>query len=163
DSKLLAIVRGAAKPANAAERIEFATLCSIRKFPGTAARFYQEAFAAQPALAEDLDAGHRFDAARAAALAGAGPGKGDPPLDDPPLDKTARVRWCQQALSWLRAELDLRTKQLSSGKPEGRLATRQALALWLRDADLASLREEAALAKLTETEQKACRQLWLMV
>jgi hypothetical protein len=38
--------------------------------PFAAARWYSEAFAAQPKLADDLNAGHRYEAACAAALAG---------------------------------------------------------------------------------------------
>ena len=40
-----------------------------------AARFYEEAFAAQPKLADDLGAAHRYNAACAAALAGCGQSK----------------------------------------------------------------------------------------
>jgi hypothetical protein len=38
------------------------------------ARLYAEAFAAAPSLADDLGAGHRYNAARAAARAGCGHG-----------------------------------------------------------------------------------------
>jgi tetratricopeptide (TPR) repeat protein len=155
DGKLTAILRGTAQPADAAERTEFAKLCLIRKFPATAARFYQEAFAAQPALAEDLTEGKRYEAARAAALAGCGVGK-----DDPPLGEERRAGWRRQALAWFRADLALQTKELSSNAPLTRATAQQTLYHWQRDPDLAGLRDEAALAKLPEAEQAACRQLW---
>jgi hypothetical protein len=31
---------------------------------------------------------------------------------------------------------------------------------WQKDADLTSLRDETALARLPEAEQRTCRQLW---
>ena len=158
DGKLSVIRRGAAKPADAAERIELASLCLIKKLPWTGARFFDEAFAAQPALAENVKTGHRYNAARMAALAGCGQSHDDAPLDDP-----ARARWRQQALDWLQADLALWTKLGESGKPEVRAAVRRTLAHWQRDPDLAGLREEAALAKLPEAERTACRQLWAAV
>jgi len=60
------------------------------------ARFYAEAFADQPQLAEDLDEGHRYNAACAAALAGSGKGKDAGRLPD---KEYARLR--KQALDWL--------------------------------------------------------------
>ncbi len=158
DGKLTAILRGTAQPADAAQRTKFAKLCLIRKFPATASRFYKEAFAAEPALAENLTDGYRYEAARAAALTGCGMGK-----DDPPLGEAPRTRWRQQALAWLRADLALRTKELSSDTAQTRAAAQQTLYHWQRDPDLAGLRNEAALAKLPEAEQAACWQLWAEV
>jgi serine/threonine-protein kinase len=155
DAKLPGILRGAAQPADAGERIELAHLCTIKKLPGTAARFFAEAFAAQPTWAEDLVTSNRYNAARVAALAGCGQGKDDPPLNEP-----TRARWREQALAWLRADLALWTKRLADAKPEVRTAVQQRLEEWQRDPDLAGLREEAALAKLPAAEQKTCRQFW---
>jgi hypothetical protein len=55
----------------------------------SAARLYAEAFAAQPTLADDLQASHRYDAACSAALAAAGQGKEAPRADD---KERARLR-----------------------------------------------------------------------
>ena len=72
----------------------------------------------------------------------------------------ARAGYRQQALSWLRADLAMWNKQLTGGKSEPRARLRQVLSHWQSDTDLSGLREEAALVKLPEAEQKACRQLW---
>jgi serine/threonine-protein kinase len=158
DSKLPAILRGATKPRDAAERLELAKLCYYKNLPGTAAGFFAEAFAAQPALAEILRASNRYNAACMAALAGCGQGQ-----DVPTLDPQTRARWRRQALTWLRADLALWTRQLTLGKLEARAEVRQTLEHWLRDSDLAGLREETALGKLPEGERSACRQLWAEV
>jgi tetratricopeptide (TPR) repeat protein len=158
DGKLPAILAGSTPPAEAAERIELANLCAIKNRPGVAARFFAEAFAAQPALADDLGAGHRYNAARVAARAGCGAG-----VDEPPLDEQDRARWRRQAVVWLNAHLALLARQLTSGQPDVRSAVRRAVESWQQDPDLAGLRDEAALAKLPEGERTACRQLWAEV
>ena len=84
-------------------------------------------------------------------------GKGE---DADKLDDKERVRLRQQALGWLRADLDLWAKQVENGKPPGRAAARQTLQRWQKDTDLASLRDAAALAKLPEAERAACQKLW---
>jgi hypothetical protein len=154
DGKLPAILRGEAKPADATERIALANLCLLKKLPG-AARFFEEAFDTQPALADDVRTGNRYNAACAAALAACGQGQ-----DNPPLNEESRARWRKQALAWLRADLTVWTKQLTSGKPEAQAAVRKTLEHWRHDPDLAGLREEAALAKLPEAGREPCRQLW---
>jgi serine/threonine-protein kinase len=158
DGKLPAILRDAIRPADAAERLELANLCTFKNLPAAAARFFGEAFTAQPALAEDLKTGHRYNAACAAALAGCGQGQ-----DTALLDDQARARWREQALVWLRADLALWTRQLANATPDERAAARQMLAHWQRDPDLAGLRERDALTRLPEAERQACRQLWTRV
>jgi hypothetical protein len=69
--------------------------------------------AAKPALADDLDHRYRFLAARSAALAAAG--KGRDPGSHSAQDK-ARLRG--QALAWLRADLQLLTKQFQARDPK---------------------------------------------
>ena len=73
EGRLPGIVRGTDRPA-ADECLDAAELCFVKSHYATAARLYAEALAAAPRLAEDLRAGHRFNAARAAALAGCGHG-----------------------------------------------------------------------------------------
>src|SRR5262249_57998404 len=70
DPRLPAVLRGTEQPANAAERIEFAELCHLKKLYAAAARFHAAAFAAEPKLSEDVPASTRYNAACAAALAG---------------------------------------------------------------------------------------------
>jgi tetratricopeptide (TPR) repeat protein len=155
DGKLPAFLGGDARPANAAERIEFAQVCRFRGLPGVSARLYGEAFTEQPELAEDLKAAHRDDAACAAALAGCGRGK-----DAAKVDATERARWRKQALEWLRADLTLWAKLLDSDTPQARAGVQQKLRHWQRDPDLAGLRDPAALAELPEAEREGWRQLW---
>jgi len=98
---------------------------------------------------------NRYNPACAAALAGSGQGKDDPPLDEP-----TKARWRRQAIGWLKADLAAWSKVLEKGPPAARQSVSQTLQHWKADADLAGLRDAAALAKLPESEQKACRALW---
>jgi serine/threonine-protein kinase len=157
DRQLPAILRGEQQPSSPAEKLELADLCRcpFQRRYAAAARFYAAAFAAEPKHADSLRNGHRYDAACAAALAGSGQG-----ADVQQLDETERARWREQAVAWLRADLDVWSKQLESGKPEGRAMVRNKLQHWQRDQDLTSLRDAAALTKLPAEEQRACRDLW---
>ena len=49
---------------------------------------------------------------------------------------------------------------MGSDKPADRTAVQQALRHWQQDADLAGIRDAAALAKLPADEQKAFSKLW---
>jgi serine/threonine-protein kinase len=158
DKRLPAVLDGRSKPADAAEWMSFAQLCYEKKLHGASARLWNGGFQAQPRLAGDLQAQHRYNATCAAALAGCGQGK-----DDPPLDEAARARWRKQALDWLKSDLAAWTKILESRPPQSRASIDQTLQRWKADADLAGLRDPAALGKLPEYEQKACRALWVEV
>ncbi|MFI5460714.1 MAG: tetratricopeptide repeat protein [Isosphaerales bacterium] len=158
DRKLPAILSGQAKPADAAEWLPLAQMCYYKKLHGASARLWAGAFQAQPKLAEDMQAQNRYNAGCAAALAGSGQGK-----DDPPLDDATKTRWRKQAIDWLKADLAAWSKLLDSGPPQARQSISKTLQHWKADADLAGLRDPAALAKLPENEQKACRALWAEV
>src|SRR5262245_3445728 len=120
-----------------------------------AARLHRDALAASPALGADPRTGIRYDAACAAALAGCGRGE-----DVGKLDEAAQARWRQQALDWLRADLTHWAKHSDADAPQPRSAVQQTLRHWQKDADLAGVRDEAALAKLPEPERQAWRKLW---
>src|SRR5262249_48442588 len=126
-----------------------------KRMHAAAARFSADAFAAEPKLADDLMAGHRYNAACYAALAAAGQGE-----DAARLDEKERARLRTQALDWLRADLALHTKRMQSGKPADRAAVQSAMKHWQKDTDLASVRDKDALDKLSDQEQKAFAQLW---
>jgi serine/threonine-protein kinase len=115
--RLPAVLIGEAQPADAAERVALAQLCSATKRHAAAARLWAEALAADPALADDRRAQHRYNAACAAALAAAGKG-----ADDPPPDDAARARLRGQALDWLRADLALWAKRLDTDAAAARTA-----------------------------------------
>ncbi len=71
-----------------------------------------------------------------------------------------RAQWRQRAVAWLRADLALWARRLAGGKPADRAAVREALRSWQTDADLAGIRDAAALDKLPAEERAACRKLW---
>jgi hypothetical protein len=155
-SKLLAILNGDAKAADATEGIELARLCQdYKQRSALAARFYAEAFAEGPATADDLKGGHRSSAACAAALAGCGQGTD---ADELRADERARLR--RQALDWLRADVSGWGRALGKGDAQTKALVQQTTRHWQTDADLAGLRDRDALDKLPEAERKEWQQLW---
>jgi serine/threonine-protein kinase len=116
---------------------------------------YAEAFAADATLADDPRFGHRFNAARAAALTGCGQGE-----DATGLGADERKRWRDQARQWLQVELVAWAKVLDGDPTGARQRVRQQLTKWRSDPELAGLREPAELAKLSAAERKDCLALW---
>ncbi len=156
ERKLPAILQGTAQPADTAERLALAQLCArSRRLYATVARFYGEAFGAEPKRADDLKAGHRYNAARAAARAGTRQG-----ADAAPLDDKGRARWRHQAADWLRADLGLWARQVAGGKPADRARVCRVLRRWQKDAALARLRGADTLDMLPEAERTTWRRLW---
>ncbi len=155
DRKLPAILEGKTRPGDAAEQVGFAHLCQFKKRYLLAARFFADAFAAQPKLADDLQAWDRYNAACCAALAAAGQGEGGAKLDD-----KERGRLRQQSLGWLRADLILWDKQVQAGTPQVRAGVQKTLEHWMEDADLMGVRDAAALAKMPEVERAEWKKLW---
>jgi serine/threonine-protein kinase len=157
DAELSAVIDGKRKLTRAEDLLRFADFCrAYKQHFATAARLYEEAFAAQPALAKDLKAGHRAHAAVAAAAAGCGRGKDVSSLDDP-----ARARWRARARAWLQADCDCYAKLLSAETPpQARRRIQQVMESWRAEPGLAGLRDTEALARLPEREQEACRKLW---
>src|SRR5262249_49504854 len=111
--------------------------------PAAAAKGYAAALLAQPSLAGDLEAGNRFDAACAAALAGCGVGKDAGELED---GTRAALRW--QALDWLTAEYNAWANLHRRGKPGDRTAAATAVRSWQQNEYLAGVRDEKSLARL---------------
>jgi serine/threonine-protein kinase len=156
EARLPALLRGTARPADAAERLALAQLCQHHKRRYAAsARLYAEAFAEQPRLAADLQTAHRYNAACAAARAAAGQGQ-----DADRLDDRDRCRLRRQALDWLRADLAAWAGVADKAPAQAGPAVRRALRHWQGDPDLAGLREAAALARLPAGERQACQKLW---
>jgi hypothetical protein len=142
-------------PARVAERLDYAQLCAVTRRHQASARLYAEAFNADARLADPLQAGHRYDAACAAAQAGCGKG-----ADAGPLDDQERARLRRQALDWLRADLTAWARQAASDKEADRARVRQTLGRWQHDPDLAGVRTKEALAKLPEAERADWQELW---
>ena len=154
DKKLPAVLNGEIQP-KAPEKLEFAHLCGhYRGRYAAAARLFQEAFAEQPALADRLDAGHRYLAAYAAALAGLGKGE-----DASGLDEKERARLRNQALDWLHADLTASDKWRQDDA-KARPWIYQRLQQLQADPNLAGVRDADALAKLPEAERAAWKKLW---
>jgi hypothetical protein len=157
DAKLPGFLAGKTTPASPDEQIALAELCAIKRLNRAAVRFFAEAIAAQPKLADDLDAGHRYNAACGAARAGCGQGK-----DAESLDHKERAMLRRRALDWLRADLEAWGRLLDKAPDKARSAARVTNTLWhwLADPDFAGVRGPEALAKLPEAERQPWQQLW---
>jgi tetratricopeptide (TPR) repeat protein len=155
DARLPAMLKGTDRPASAAEQIEFAWLCALRKFYGNAARFFRDAFAADPKRAEAVSSGLRFNAACCAVLAARGCGKD---MDQP--DDRERALWRRQALDWLRADLAWWNKALAVGDARTTALVLGRMRHWESVSDLASVRDRAALDKLPEPEGNEWHKFW---
>jgi tetratricopeptide (TPR) repeat protein len=155
DGKLPAILRGERVLADAAERLELAELCGLKQLYATGVRFYQEAFAARPELAEALQKGRRYNAACLAAQAGGGKGK-----DAAQLTEKQRADLRRQALAWLRADLAAWRQQLEKDPDKAHPAVRQQMQHWQDDGDFAGVRGTDTLAKLPEAERLEWEKLW---
>jgi serine/threonine-protein kinase len=154
EPKLAAIVVGKIKPMGAAEAIDFALLCRCKGQDAAAARFFREAFAARPGLAEEGTPHHRFLGACSTARAGCGLGGGSN------LDEKERAVWRRQALEWLREELVWQDKKMQSERVEAQEKARRALEQWQNEPALEGVRGKDALAKLPEEESKAWGRFW---
>jgi serine/threonine protein kinase/Flp pilus assembly protein TadD len=157
DGRLDAILRGEARPVSPAERAEYAEVCSCKGRYAAAARLWAEAFREAPGLALDVEAGRRYYAARAAALAGSGKDRAEA------LDEGERARWRRQALTWLTADLAARAGRLGSDKAADREAVREKLEQWRYDVTLAGLRDPPGVEALPREERQACVRFWRAV
>jgi tetratricopeptide (TPR) repeat protein/serine/threonine protein kinase len=142
-------------PADNRERLVLIEACQLQRRHITAARLSAEAFALEPGLSEDLQAGHRYRAAGYAALAAAGMG-----TDAAQLDEPQRQLLRQQACDWLRADLNLWSKRLEGGQAEDCRAVRKKLLQWQGDPSFSAVRDEKALTKLSALERQTWHDLW---
>jgi hypothetical protein len=140
------------------ECLEAAELCFVRHYYSAAARLFGEALAAAPQLTADLRAGHRFNAACAAALAGIG--RGD---DADKLTEPERERLRARAREWLQLDLADWVKKVDKGTAADRIQAEKALSQWQEDSDLAGLREPDARDRFSTDERKECNALWTEV
>jgi serine/threonine-protein kinase len=177
---LPAFLQGSYQPQDNAERLALVGICQFENRSHAAARLYADAFASDPALAEDLTAECRsraalgdnqpvgrveeltaecrYPAARCAALAGCGLGK-----EGAKLGAAERARWRKQARDWLAADLVVWAGTLDGGSQAACDRARKMLTHWRTDPDLAGLREPGALAKLSADEHKEWLALWKKV
>jgi tetratricopeptide (TPR) repeat protein/serine/threonine protein kinase len=157
--RLPEVVAGKAKPKSSDEACAFARLCAepFQKRYAAAARLFEWAFTADPKLAANLKASHRYDASCYAVLAASGKGI------DPPADTTARAALRQMALGWLRADLALHRQQAAAAGAAERGMAAARMAWWLKDSDLATVRDPEPLAKLPAAERPEWEKLWAEV
>jgi serine/threonine-protein kinase len=156
DEKLPAVCAGEAEPADAAERIALAQLCrEFKRRHVAAARFYADAFAADPRLGADLQQQHRYNAACSAALAAAGQGE-----DSKHLPDKVCLGLRRQALTWLRDDLAAYRTPAERTEPATKQLVHQQMQYWQRADDLASVRDPQALDRLPDDERQQWRQLW---
>jgi eukaryotic-like serine/threonine-protein kinase len=158
DARLTAVLQGKQAPNDDAERLQLGYRAYEKKLYASSARLYTQALANSPKLAEDRQAGHAYNAACVATLAGCGQGQEDPAPDD-----AAKAKLRRQALVWLEAELAACSKVLDGGPPGRRATVVSTLKHWKADADLAGVRDEKGLAKLSADERSAFEQLWKYV
>jgi tetratricopeptide (TPR) repeat protein len=149
DEKLPAYLAGA-RPRDAGEQLDLGKLCRVKKRYASAARFSAAALTADPRLA---GAWGRFDVACAAALAVEGKGK------EVPKDETEKADLRKLAMTWLDLELNSIRQQLEVN-PKTAGEAKQKMLHWQKDADLASVRDEEHLEKLSGTERQEWRRLW---
>jgi tetratricopeptide (TPR) repeat protein/serine/threonine protein kinase len=185
EQRALVLAEGKSPPADTAELLLLAQFCRRFHRTATSTRLYASAFTGQPAVADDLAKGHRYQAAAAAAWAAAGQGHDATKLPD--QDRTELRR---QALDWLRADLKRFAQtaanyQAPSGTEKPPASPLEKLARpgvagtpsekpgvgdlllvcdrlqqWQQDPALSSVRDDKELAKLSAEEQKAWGQLW---
>jgi hypothetical protein len=152
---LPAFLEGKYQPQDNDERLALLGICQFTNRTRALARLYTDAFAAAPEMAENVKAGHRYNAARAAALAGSGYGE-----DAGNLGPEERRLWRKQARAWLELDVAVWTRMLNSGGAVDRSLIWSKLNGWLANPDLASLRDPGALKMLAAEERDEWLALW---
>jgi serine/threonine-protein kinase len=159
EANLPAILAGKEQPADVPTQHALAEWClKHKRLTATAADFYASALATQPSLADDMEARNRQHAARAAALAGCGVG-----ADAAQLDDRRRAELRKKALDWLTAEYNAWSERRRLGKPQDRWVAVKAVGAWQVDEDLAGVRDEQALTRLSADERQDWQALWAKV
>jgi hypothetical protein len=137
------------------ERMAFLGACLVHDRNLASSQLYADIFAADAAFAQDPIHGHRFSAARAAALVGQGIGA------DVSLSTEKRAAWRQQARQWLLADLAVWQAKPPADYNAAQAAT-DMLRSWQAERDLAGLREPFR-AEFSAEERAECQALWKQV
>jgi hypothetical protein len=144
------IADGRAEPESPADAL---ALTEVRRLPFqrrsvVAVQLAARAFAADPTLADNLSAAHRYQSATAAVRAADG--------KDVDLPKVEVEEWgyfTGIALRWLRADLALLKAQAKDSKKSSEV--RKALTTWKTDPALFAVRDPARYTALPPTDRKA--------
>jgi eukaryotic-like serine/threonine-protein kinase len=150
-----AFLKGEYQPQENFERLALIGECRFKNLNCAAAKLYANAFAADPTLAEDARCSHRYNAACAAALAGAGVGE-----DAEKLSDTEKAAWRKQSCKWLASELESMGRRMQSAATENRDPSIRLLKQWQIDSYLAGVRDPSALEKLPTDERQEWIKLW---
>jgi Flp pilus assembly protein TadD/tRNA A-37 threonylcarbamoyl transferase component Bud32 len=144
------IVAGRSKPADPTEALAFADLCAqpFQRRYVLAVRLEADAFAADPKLAADREAGYRYEAANHAAQAMAGLA-----VDLPTFDVSEWAYLSGTAHRWLRADL-------AALAGVSQRVTADALTQWKADPDLVSIRDPEWLAAMPAADRARWQQFW---
>jgi serine/threonine-protein kinase len=152
-SHLPEILSGKAKPAGPGHAFDFAWLCRATNHPAHAARFYAEAFAAEPKPTDGRRPTLRQDAACCAVQAAAGL----------MADDKERARLLRQGLEWLRADLARWQARAAKGDADSRALVLRVLSGWQNDPRLAGVRDPAEQAALPGPERQDWQAFWAEV
>jgi tetratricopeptide (TPR) repeat protein len=152
------LTRQANKLGITVNKLDIANRHRALKQHAAAARLYAEGLAAYSELNGIKGVSYRYRAALSAAQAGSGLGN-----DDPKPDDGARAQLRRQALVWLKANLELRKKEMASEGAEGLAAMKAAGLLWKGAPDLVCVRDDAEVAKLPEAERREWQAFWAEV
>lgn len=156
EADLTTVLAGKGRPESVSARLALAEWClKYRRLTATAASLYEASLAAELPLADNLDTGHRFHAACAAALAASGVGE-----DTTMLADRRREALRRQALNWLKAEYSAWAERHRLGRPGQRTVAATAVRVWLHSEDLACVRDEQMLSKLPFEERRDWQTLW---
>ena len=147
--RLPALLNGADRPKNNAERVDVGQICAEKNLHAAAPRFRSEALNEDPKLDESRRLHFRYNTACSALLVADGRSE-----DATRLDEAAKSELRRRALAWLKAELAAWSKMFDAGSSENRTRVISILRWWTRDTDLASIRGTDALAKLPEAERR---------
>ncbi len=155
DAGVSAAVKGQEESVQSQQRLAYARHCQQTERLCASARFYWEAFALDPALADDFAAANRYHAGCVAALAGMGRSR-----DAAAVNETERASWRRQALDWLRADLKAYRQLMdeSAGKASRTIAHRRDYRL--NGTYLDGVRGPGALGKLPEAERTEWARFW---
>jgi tetratricopeptide (TPR) repeat protein len=130
-------------------RRQLAIVCLLTRRYDDAVRLFDDAFAAQPALADDVLSDARLEAACAAARAA-----------EQTRDVPERVRLLNKAIAWLHADLAVWSGVLDRGKESERQLLLKSVYPWRWEPRLASIREREAILGWLPEQQAQCRALW---
>jgi eukaryotic-like serine/threonine-protein kinase len=158
DARLPALIRKGEHPKTASEQIRLARLCQIKHLFATSAAVWDELFTAEPRLAGEQSAGHRYSAACAALRAASGESK-----ENTPPDRATRERLRQKARKWLEADLAAVIESMEKGSSRERSSGPSRLGRWLVATQLAGVRDQTSLVALTDTERGDWKAFWMKV